>query len=175
MTDEQQQQKQERTRPKPGRYVGRLIDYGVLETKDGHPQILGVFDFTDSTGEQFQQAWFGSLKPKAKEFTLKALKALGFDELSHQYPDLALGVDGGPLDLNRRVSLTVEDNRNPQTGEVNSRISWVNSIGGALMDRRLDRGKAGDILGRMAGLGGQGGTPDSYARPQGQGDEEVPF
>ncbi len=150
MTD---QEKTEKRRPVPGQYVGQLVEYAFTKTKDGHPQIVGIFDFKDSTGAQFQQAWFGTFKAgKGREFTMRTLQMLGFDERTMELSSLALGVDSGVLNLNKKVSLTVED-RADQQGEMQSRIAWVNEVGGPLLAKRISQSEAADILNRMSGIG----------------------
>lgn len=162
------EEKYEKRRPIPGQYVGQLVEYAITKTKDGHPQVVGIFDFKDSSGGQFQQAWFGTFKAgKGREFTMRTLQLLGFDAERMEVSSLALGVDSGVLSLTKKVSLTVEDQANQNTGEIQSRIAWVNDLGGPLLAKRLGQAEAADILSRMSGIGNGFAAPST--------SDEVPF
>ena len=164
-----EQQEKPKT-PKPGQYSAKLLDYAISTTKEGKPQVVAVFEFDDSNGDHFQRTWAGSLNHgKAREITLKALKAMGLQGGEEKLPHLAYGVDSGELSLTKRVQITVADEQNPNTLEWSSRIKWVNEIGGPMMGNRLSPDAAKDLLARMLGIGAQpgfGGVPD---------DQTVPF
>lgn len=166
MQDAQPQEKQKN--PVPGQYIAKLVDYGITKTKEGKPQVIACFDFKDANGEQFQRLWFGSVNAgKAREITMKSLKAMGLQGGEDRLASLAGGVDSGELSLSSKIQITVVDEVDQQTGEIRSKIRWVNTIGGPAMANRISSAEAADILSRMAGIG-SGGFADLN-------DSSVPF
>ena len=163
------EEKEKSKTPKPGQYQAKVLDYAISATKEGKPQVVAVFEFDDSNGDRFQRAWAGSLNHgKAREITMKALKVMGLKGGEEKLPHLAYGVDSGELSLTKRVQITVADEQNPNTLEWNSKIKWVNEIGGPMMGNRLSPDDAKDILARMLNIG----TPTGFSSLN---DQEVPF
>lgn len=167
-------QNQQEAWPQPGRYIAKLIDYGVGETNDGRPKVLLYFEFSDGQNT-FRRAWQGSVKSeKSKGFLMDALKVFGFNP-AWALSSLADGCSGGPLDLNKRAEITIgyeEFTGNDGQQKTAWKINWVNPVGGQAMANRLDRTRAAMLFGEV--------PPDSMPSPDQQAmsqmpDDEVPF
>lgn len=125
---------------KPGKYIGRVVDYGIGTTKNGDPQVMVQFRFEDSDHKTQQMTWFGSLKQgqegkKApREITIDALLACGL--ATDEIESLANGPQGCALDEERDVQLTIEEETDDK-GKVRSKIRWINIPGGAAFRDKL--------------------------------------
>lgn len=103
----------------PGRYEGKILDYGIGETKMGNPQIFVKFKIGEKS-----LTWFGSLSEKAIEITGKALIACGFKGTDLSV--LADGLNSNALDLDKTLSLVVENEE--YKGKTYTKIKWVNEL-----------------------------------------------
>lgn len=154
-----------------GKYIARVLNYGIGNTKAGDPQAIVQFQFKDNDGDQHSLTWFGSFKEKALPYTLDALLYCGMK--GNDPAELAQGIDGGALDLNQEVQIVVEEQTDDK-GRVVPKISWVNRLGGnafknaitfdqaksklaamnlkgAVMARRAETGLTGERLAKASG------------------------
>ena len=123
-----------------GKYRARAREWAFGLAKSGNEQIGVQFDLLDQPGESI--TWFGSFAPKALEFTLKALRACGW-----QGADLAeLDCNMGGLEQNE-VVLVVEHEE--YQGKTSARVRWVNAAGGVGMANPLDQGGLKSFAARM--------------------------
>lgn len=112
----------------PGRYDGKISDYGISKTSKGKKQAFIVFDINGKS-----LTWYGGLDPVPSEpgkraqleFTIKTLLDCGFSNDSVE--SMAAGKDSNALPLGKEMTLTIEDNL--YNGETSSRIQWVNEKG----------------------------------------------
>lgn len=168
-----------------GRWPGKLLDYGIGETKAGEPQVELLFDVAFSTGAA-KMAWRGSLKSdKAQEITFKALQALGFNG---RINDLIDGPEGGALTLGAETSLVVENERwKDDKGQMRDgyKIRWVNAPGGG-NGGQVKRADAATAKAKLLQLGVDGAwakfkqlnpaAPKPAPAPAGGGDDDdIPF
>ena len=109
-----------------GKYKARANNWGLCKASTGTPQIGISFDLLDLTGQTI--SYYGSLSDNALEFTVKALRACGWqgDDVSN--------LQG--LDANE-VSLTVESE--VYNGKSTLKVKWVNPPSGGLkMDSPIE-------------------------------------
>lgn len=127
---------------KPGKYIGKVVDYGIGETKAGLPQVLVMFAF-----EGEEMIWFGTLKEgKGREITIAALLNCGFK--TNEIEDLAQGKGSGVLDESIDVQLTVGEEADLQ-GVLRTRIQWVNAPGGSSFRKKMAKPDAARVMAGM--------------------------
>ncbi|MGH2612073.1 MAG: hypothetical protein ACRDFB_03365 [Rhabdochlamydiaceae bacterium] len=120
-------------RVKPGIYQGEIKDYGISQTKGGDKQAFMIFEIKDDADISYRLTWYGLLNPVAKnpgsraplEFTVKVLLDCGFDGMDLTV--IAGGIESNSIPLDRKMSLTIEDNE--WEGNVTSKIRFVNPLG----------------------------------------------
>ena len=128
-----------------GRYPGKILDYGISETKSGLPQVAITFGVT--VGEEVvSMNWYGSFKPNAKKFTIDALLACGLQ--GNDPAVLVGGKEAGGLDINSDLSLVVKRDSDAE-GNPTSKIAWVNKPMGSGV-AHMEKFKA---LGSLQALG----------------------
>jgi hypothetical protein len=106
----------------PGKYSGRLIDYGFKTTKDEAPQISAFFE-VDVSGAKHVLPWYGYFTEKSVKHTTQALMTMGFKETT-PIDAIARGTSSKALDTTKEYSLTVETNE--YNGKQSSRVQWIN-------------------------------------------------
>ncbi len=107
----------------PGKYIAKIIDYGIGTTKAGDPTVVVKFGWGT-----YSMIWNGSLKPgKAQEITIKALLRMGLKD-DDKLENLADGTDSGLLDLEKDVELDVQ--MDTYDGKTRPKIAWINEVGG---------------------------------------------
>ena len=169
----------------PGRYIGKIIDYGMGETQKGDPQVLVMFEFKDDEEVNQRMCWFGTLKEgKGRQITIDTLLNCGFKgtELSV----LADGVGNGALDTEKELQLTV--NENVYNGKKSLRIDFVNLPGGSAFREKMSKEQVvqkftgmkldlrADIMQRRQELGVKDTPPTAKTGKVNQvPSEEVPF
>ncbi len=123
---------------KNGRYVAKLLDYGIGVSKTGNAQALVMFKYKDNDGDSHDLTWFGSFHPNAAEFTCKSLVTLDFkgDDPSV----LADGIKSGVLNANKEVELVVE--WETYNGKENARIKYINEVGASKFQNKLSKPEA---------------------------------
>jgi hypothetical protein len=132
---------------KPGKFIGKVVDYGFRKTSGGvvEPQIR--FKWKDEFNTEFEWNWRGSLKEgKAREITLAAIVTCGFngDDLSV----MADGVPSGALDTKKEVLLTVVLEPG-NDGKLYPKINWINEVGGGGFKDIISRG---EVAAQLAGM-----------------------
>ena len=94
--------------------------------------------------QSLPMTWYGFFSERAWETTEKALRALGWDPVEHDYQFDALS-PGDPMDTplaGAEASLVIEQEDDGEGG-CRTRIRWVNSPGGALaVKERMEPGEA---------------------------------
>lgn len=125
---------------KAGTWIGKVVDYGVTETKDGAPAVFVSFDVDMKDDGVNNMTWRGSLKEgKGREITLKALLALGFR--GRDVSELIDGPDSNMIDVGREAKLVCENEE--YEGKTYCKIKWVNSMtGGPSGVQRADPAQA---------------------------------
>jgi hypothetical protein len=109
---------------KPGKYVAKVVEYGVPEVDgDKHPQVVVVFEFEED-GKARRLSYYGSLHPNAVEYTIDNLLVCGLKS-----DDLSSLLGPGALDFDREVQITIE--HHTYNGKTSARIKWINPVGGA--------------------------------------------
>ncbi len=171
---------------KPGKYLAKVIDYGIGETKAGLPQVLVMFEFKDSDGVQQQMVWYGTLKEgKGRDITIDSLLVCGFR--GNDIEVLAEGIGNGALDTEKEVQLTIGEEPD-QNGKMRTRIQWVNAPGGSAFREKLSKQETvskfqglnlnlkADVMARRQATGQK--TPPAQNLQTGVqrlSDNEVPF
>lgn len=110
---------------KAGKYLARIVDYGIPETDKEHPQAAVRLAFETERGVR-ELTWYGSFHPNAVEITVDTLINCG---LKGTNPAALLnGPDGGALDMERELEIGVE----PHTynGKTYDRVKWIGLPGG---------------------------------------------
>lgn len=115
----------------PGKYLARIIDYGITATKNGDPQIQIKFEFQNP--EKAVMNWFGTLKEgKGRDITIKSLIACGIK--SDDIAALADGPASQMLNMEKDLNLTVDYQTDDsgkvveKNGKKSLKIQWVNSV-----------------------------------------------
>lgn len=112
---------------KAGKYRARPQSWCFLPSSTD-PSVILVFaelSFMDDMNQPRTLTWRGSLKEgKAREITLKALFAMGFQSKS-----FAALAEPNALDREKEVQIEVE-HRASQQGKTFANIKWINKLGG---------------------------------------------
>jgi hypothetical protein len=156
----------------PGKYRARATEWGLGETSNNNMQIGVAFECLDlepGTGI----TWYGSLTDAALEYTLKDLRAMGWqgDDITE------LDNNGGKLDA-RDVQIVVVHEE--YQGKTRAKVKWVNSAGGLAMTNRVTgdklKGFAAGLRGKILGLE-PGRKPAPAAQPSRQPvrNDDIPF
>lgn len=114
----------------PGKYTGKVVDYGLATDKQGNPIVEVHFAIE---GQQGTVRWSGFMTEKNIERTLESLFYMGFT--SADLSVLADGLASGTLSTTTEVNLTVEYQQKKVDGVwVNdtkyTQVKWVNKAGG---------------------------------------------
>jgi hypothetical protein len=125
----------------PGRYDGKIVDYGMSKTKAGDSQAFIMFNIEKPEGGSVELTWYGSLNPKPKEeggkapseWTIATLLDCGFSSSSIEI--LAAGKDGNSLEVGKMMTLSVQDN--VWDGNTTSQIRFVNILGSTPGPKRV--------------------------------------
>ena len=107
-----------------GHHVAKLIDYGVILTKNGDPMATATFQ--TSHGRVF---WNGILKDGSdgqRNFTMEALIVMGLSSVQ-DVEALADGPASNALNMDREVSISVE--HDSYNGKTTAKARWVNPVG----------------------------------------------
>lgn len=143
-----------------GKYLGKVLDYGIGKTKDGEPNIMLMFGFKDSSGVDQDLIWRGSLKEgKAREITIDALLILGL--VGNDLSLLAHGNGSGVLNQEKEVQLVVE--HETYNGKTFAKVRYINEVGGGAFKEKMGKDEAITKLGGL-NLGG-----DVFARREAKG------
>jgi hypothetical protein len=130
----------------PGTYEARVSDYGIGTTNDGNAQVMVLLAYKDQTGENHEVTWFGTLKEgKGREITLKALLTMGF--AGDDVAALAEGIHSNLLDAVTPVSIVLEEHTYNDKKSI--RVQWINSLGGKMMEKRIEKSQAKLLLGAL--------------------------
>lgn len=116
-----------------GKHRAKATSWAIGKAQTGNYQIGIEFDLLDLPGHAI--TYYGSFSDKAYEFTIKAMRACGW-----QGADLAV-LEG--LDANEVVLVVEHEEYN---GKVQAKVKWVNSQGGLAMANALQ----GDELAAFA-------------------------
>lgn len=112
----------------PGKYDGKIVDYGISKTSTGKKQAFIVFEIQGKN-----LTWYGGLDavPNANtgkaqlEYTVKTLLDCGLS--SDTIEVMAAGQSSNAIPIGKEMTLVVEDNT--YEGNVSSRIKYVNELG----------------------------------------------
>lgn len=151
-----------------GQYRGKVTSYGIGETQAGDPQVVIKFDVyiipPDATLAMLEEgtidaadisieemSLYSSLKGGAIPITLDTVLKLGLKP-GKEIVDLAEGVEGGALEIERFYGLSIKDNR--YNDKVTSKISSVYRQEDGAPGVTLDRETAQAKLSAIPGLSG---------------------
>jgi len=161
----------------PGKYIARISDYGISETKSHHPQISILFEFKDDKGNPYKLTWYGTLKEgRGREITIDSLLKCEF-----KGNNLDLIAGGPPSNiLNMEKDLEIDIERHEYEGKAQMRIQWVNLPGGSGFRNKLNEEGVvqslkgmklqADVMARRQEIGIIDGQENS-ADP----DDDIPF
>lgn len=110
-----------------GKYLAKIVAYGVGESSSGKPRIEIKFGFKDAQGVDQTLWWNGYLTEKSIQITAKALVNCGLK--GTDYDELAKGAESGMLNMEAPVEVEVQNEE--FEGKTRSKIAWVNRPGGA--------------------------------------------
>lgn len=150
--------------------LAKVVDYGIVMTKDGTaPMVKIQFKETETGKDRY---WTGSLKEgRAQEITVDAL--LVCDLKSDEIEKLALGTASGLLNTDKEVQLTIENEE--YEGKTYEKVKWVNEVGGGGFAKRISES---DAVARIAACN-VGFTLKAKRQEKGQPvvkqDSEIPF
>src|SRR5690606_25930509 len=129
----------------PGKYEAKPKQWGLGTTSKGNPQVIVLFGIDDQDGDHHEMTWFGTLKEgRGQEITLDSLLFMGFK--GNDLTTLADGVEGGALDMDTPVSITIAEETN-EKGQTFMKVQWVNRVGGAAFKDALSKKEAQVKLG----------------------------
>lgn len=125
-----------------GKYTGILVDYGLMQSKEGNPLVVLEFAFDDAAGVQHKISWYGSLKKKTGEvnqYTIDSLLNCGF--VGNKIESL-FEKDAFKL---QNVTLVIE-NEADDKGKIWARIKYINPIKSFSLKNKLKREEAAPLL-----------------------------
>lgn len=107
-----------------GRFVAKAVDVALSKGKVA-PMVTIKFSITEGEEAGKSTLYFGSLSEKAREYTVAALRTLGWKGV-----DFSDFVPGGPgvAALPNGVSIVVEEE--VRDGKIRDKVRWVNELGG---------------------------------------------
>lgn len=111
-----------------GKFLAKITDYGVSDTKAGNPQVFVRFAFQTQDGQSKELTWYGSFVGGAKDITLKALIACGMNPNTFgRMIEFNNGPSSGLLDMNKPLEIDVQQEpHHSEPGKMVTRIAWVN-------------------------------------------------
>lgn len=123
-----------------GKYRARAREWAFGMSGTGKEQLAVGFDFLDHPGESMTAYLY--FTDETFDRTLKAMRDMGWT-----------GVDFETVtDLNRNeVTLVVEAELNPKSGQMEPRIKWINGAGGLALKQALEPDKLKTFAQRMRG------------------------
>jgi hypothetical protein len=130
-----------------GKFKGKVVDYGVKETKTGKPMIEVWFE-VDNEGTV---PWRGFLTEKTVERTLKTLALCG---LKGPLESIADGPIGGALDPDKELDIDVELVASQKDASKKyPQVKWVNDSRSSKFDAAVTqsvKNKLGQFSGNWA-------------------------
>ena len=123
-----------------GTYRAKATDAALGETQGGAEQVAIAFAILTPGFESHRVAYYGTFGIKALEYTVKAMRACGWQGLD--LSDLS-GIDANEVNL---VIAHEEYN-----GTVRAKVKWVNDGAGAHVKKQLDPAAAKSFAQRMRG------------------------
>lgn len=125
---------------KAGTYRVKAVDHKFSKTKTGTDNIIVLLEVVDGEHEGQRIVWYGYFTSKTTEFTIEALKLLGWD-----------GEDLTTLDgLGEGVAEAVVINSTDQNGNPKLEVRYINAIGGGGGKLRVKNVVEGDDLKALA-------------------------
>lgn len=159
---------------KPGTYTkAKILDYGLSQSQTGTPCVFVQFAFNEGD-EPRKLTWRSYFSEKAKAKTVETLvKVFGYKGSTAE--DIADGIGSNVLNESQEYELVID--KEEYNGEKHDKIQWVNLPGGGSKVEKLDKSKAGVLLGGMnlkaEFLSIKQAEPAT--KPQGTGDDDIPF
>lgn len=144
-----------------GKYVAKIVDYGLNKTQGGKPQAVVQFGF-EHDGQAKTFTWYGTLAPdndgkrKGIEITLKALYAMGMtmQTVGRLSTDFFEGPKTGILDMTKDLSIELQEEPSQNDpGKMQTRVQWVNDPNDTYVIKKL---AASDAVQVMSGLNFEG-------------------
>lgn len=135
-----------------GKFTGKIVDYGIQETKNKNLLAVIQFEFMGNDEKLHRNTWRGSFNGGALEITLKTLILCGL--VGNDPAIIADGISSGALNTKKEYLLTLK-NEIGSDGKTYTKISWVNDIGvqnSNLISRANATIKLGDLRAHLASL-----------------------
>lgn len=141
----------------PGEYLGKIVEYGISETKKGDPQVFVTLQSgTDKI------TWFGSFtNEKAREITVKTLVDMGLEG-----DDVSELSDEVGLDKNKELKFKVDTET--WNGKEYTKVKWVSDPNKSTF-AKLDKK---DAVKKLSSLNLKGLIAEAKAKA---GVDEIPF
>lgn len=153
-----------------GQYIGKIINYGLQETKSGSVMAVIQFEFLDAEHKKHKLSWRGSFNGKALEWTLKTLLICGL--YGNDPTIMADGPPSGALNMQKEFSITVKSEIG-HDGKSYYKIAWINEIGFSnLLNKASAVAKLGDLRAQIAALRKDTGYEN---KPVEEKLEDLPF
>ena len=125
----------------PGKYMARIVNYGLRDSKNNGVMALVEMEYKDSEGDPHRVLWRGAFAGQATQYTLKTLLICGLDR---DVSAMADGPESGVLNLQKDLMITVEPEH--YEGKTYYRIAWINEPG---LSNLLSRAEAAQRLNGM--------------------------
>jgi len=125
-----------------GRYKAKAQEWGLGQSSKGTEQVGVLFELTEGDAKGIRITWYGSFSEAAAAFTLKGLRACGWEGTDV----LELETAHAGLDKNE-VSLVIEQEE--YQGKTSAKVQWVNPIGGVGLKTPLDPAQKQSFAARM--------------------------
>lgn len=166
----------------PGTYKAKVHSYAIrpIKTGENKGKPAATIKFITADEGEFVY-WQGTFAERAKSFTFDALYHCGLKS-PNKIADLALGSDGGALDTEVAVEITVVNEINDK-GETYAKVAWVNPEGGMGFQNVMQRDEFAGYVTSMGLTGAFLEIAQKYniisggrkPEPVKQRDEQVPL
>jgi hypothetical protein len=153
---------------KPGKYLAKVVNYGIGETKAGNPQACITFSFIEGETNR-EMTWYGFFTERTIERTIDSLLICGMKGNDPRV--LVAGPKSNALDMETEVSIVVENDKDDKgnvilndKGQPTPKIRWVNRAAGTAfkrMDEKSVFAKLGDLKGLVASRRNETGIKDA--------------
>lgn len=154
-----------------GHFKAKKIGGDCGYTSKGAEQVAILFQLVDG-GDTY--TWYGHFTDKTTENTLKTLAILGVEN--------DLSNIGEPSD--EEFTLVLQEEQDKETGEMRTKVRWVNKGDGVALKTRMDAGQRAQFAKRIAGgltkakreLGAAAPSNGTKAAAKSDADDsEIPF
>lgn len=129
----------------PGSYEAKVIDFGIMKSKNGSPMAAVMFEYKIPTGGTERITWFGSFNGGAREFTVETLIRLGF--VGKNGAELNKGNGSGVLNQEKTFEVVLKNET--YMDKTRTKVAFVNLPGGSAFKEKMADGDAAVLMGGM--------------------------